>query len=407
MNSIQIGWIDYSSEHRKTVLAVLQSMTTPGAVDEIGIGQIRDGFANRLFPGTSTIQTRAKYFFIVPYILMDLEKQKIVDSKAMRQKLNDIELELINPLKKSAEKRDEVGIIGETAGKKLKRKPSDIYWNGLRIFGFFKYPHLSLDEYVRGVCVLNQESQSYKSFGSLGESGYSDDPDASQDLLSGRFWRCLLPSENWQKDISIHLTRDEAVYLRERIRKSPHSKDSLLAFLLKTSSDVNIASAKFETLGHEMDLPSKLKSEYELAKRFSDFIYGATLRYNIILYDGQNPKANKLWQEWCDSAFVARAFSGYNTSEAMDYLQIHNMRLKLFLVQWKEAFLSGNTDEMDTLIMQREIELKGRERAKLSNPDLVVQKEGKGLLGDKLNYRFGNAKVLISDIFTGLESGHA
>jgi hypothetical protein len=29
-------------------------------VDELGIGQIRDGFANLLFPGTSTIQIRAK-----------------------------------------------------------------------------------------------------------------------------------------------------------------------------------------------------------------------------------------------------------------------------------------------------------------------------------------------------------
>jgi hypothetical protein len=30
--------------------------------DELGLGTIRDGFANILFPGTSTIQTRARYF---------------------------------------------------------------------------------------------------------------------------------------------------------------------------------------------------------------------------------------------------------------------------------------------------------------------------------------------------------
>ena len=55
MGRIQLGWIDYSSEHRNKVMAVLHALTAPGAVDELGIGQIRDGFANLLFPGTSTI----------------------------------------------------------------------------------------------------------------------------------------------------------------------------------------------------------------------------------------------------------------------------------------------------------------------------------------------------------------
>ena len=40
-------------------------LQAPGAVDEIGIGLIRDAFANYFFPGTSTVQTRAKYFLIV------------------------------------------------------------------------------------------------------------------------------------------------------------------------------------------------------------------------------------------------------------------------------------------------------------------------------------------------------
>ena len=40
------------------------------ALDELGIGLIRDGFSDLFFPGTSTIQTRAKYFFIVPYALI-------------------------------------------------------------------------------------------------------------------------------------------------------------------------------------------------------------------------------------------------------------------------------------------------------------------------------------------------
>ena len=48
-----------------------------GAVDELGIGIIRDAFANYFFPGTSTIQTRAKYFLIVPYVLRDVYKRQL------------------------------------------------------------------------------------------------------------------------------------------------------------------------------------------------------------------------------------------------------------------------------------------------------------------------------------------
>ena len=136
MGRIQLGWIDYSSEHRNKVMAVLHALTAPGAVDELGIGQIRDGFANLLFPGTSTIQTRAKYFFIVPYLLMELEQQRHLTPKSFLQKLSEMELDLIDSLKKNGEK----GIIGETAGRGLKRKPSSIYWSGLRTRACFATP---------------------------------------------------------------------------------------------------------------------------------------------------------------------------------------------------------------------------------------------------------------------------
>lgn len=41
----------------------------PGTLDELGIGSIRDTFSDELFPGTSTIQTRARYFLFVPWIM--------------------------------------------------------------------------------------------------------------------------------------------------------------------------------------------------------------------------------------------------------------------------------------------------------------------------------------------------
>lgn len=61
---MQLGWVDFSREDREKVLDVMNLLQEPGAVDEIGIGVIRDAFANLFFPGTSTVQTAAKYFWL-------------------------------------------------------------------------------------------------------------------------------------------------------------------------------------------------------------------------------------------------------------------------------------------------------------------------------------------------------
>jgi len=66
-----IGWIDFSKDERDKALELLRLFQEQGAVDEIGIGIVRDAFADLFFPGTSTFLTRAKYFVVVPYIIQE------------------------------------------------------------------------------------------------------------------------------------------------------------------------------------------------------------------------------------------------------------------------------------------------------------------------------------------------
>lgn len=68
---MQLGWIDFSKQDRANAINIIDSMKEKGVLDELGFGSLRQAFADFFFPGTSTIQTRAKYFFIVPYILQD------------------------------------------------------------------------------------------------------------------------------------------------------------------------------------------------------------------------------------------------------------------------------------------------------------------------------------------------
>jgi hypothetical protein len=82
-----LGWVDFSSEHREKVRSVIDLLSTPGVIDELGIGVIRDSFSDSLFPGISTIQTRAKYFLTIPRIFKEYEK--LPASKRRNNKLAD------------------------------------------------------------------------------------------------------------------------------------------------------------------------------------------------------------------------------------------------------------------------------------------------------------------------------
>lgn len=127
---LKIGWIDFSSEQRNKVLSVINLLSEPAAVDELGIGIARDAFSDLFFPGTSTIQTRAKYFLVIPYILRELESNKISSPEKMLDDLKEKELDLIDIFKKSGGN----GVIGQNSGRSLSRRPSSIYWNGLRVY---------------------------------------------------------------------------------------------------------------------------------------------------------------------------------------------------------------------------------------------------------------------------------
>src|SRR5512138_1064172 len=93
--------------------------------DELGLGTIRDAFSDLLFPGTSTIQTRARYFLFVPWMYLRYEEKKTPGAEIAKRARTE-ELDLIAVLAASP---DPAGTIGQRAGRRLKRLPSSIYWN--------------------------------------------------------------------------------------------------------------------------------------------------------------------------------------------------------------------------------------------------------------------------------------
>ena len=103
MGDLQFGWIDFSNDQRNKVMSVISLLSEPDAVDELGIGMVRDGFSNIFFPGTSTIQTRAKYFLLTSYLLVELEKQKGMTPDKLIKQLNHEELNMIEIVENGSE----------------------------------------------------------------------------------------------------------------------------------------------------------------------------------------------------------------------------------------------------------------------------------------------------------------
>jgi Family of unknown function (DUF6361) len=398
---LQIGWIDFSNEHRDKVMSVLDALKEKGAVDELGIGIIRDRLADLLFPGISTIQTRAKYFLLIPWIIQHLETRK-VRSKDFVQELHKLEYKFIDIL---AEGNDEIGVFGRDSRGDLKRKPSSVYWNALRTYKICKL-NLSLHQYVGLIddVIRNNEHNESELKEADKEQG-GDDLDALATITNGSFWNVCSPLDNWLDDLSIQLTKKEAEFLREAIRFAV--PDSLLAYLLSREHLHKIDDMKnIETVTSILpDLPEKLQQNVLLALDFANLIYGANIRYNIIfnhINRRENETVNERWVEWCAHMKNEFPFDRWDTS-LLFYKTDPDKPTRYFIEKWVEFVFSkqyDQTSEIDELIRKREL-FKKDTRSKLRvNHQSVESWIGLG----KLTYRWKNVRDILHDIQQGISS---
>jgi len=125
-----LGWLDFSDRERRQVLDVVKLFRDEDTRDELGVGAIRDGFADLLFPGTSTLPTRAGYLLFIPWIYRTGEKSKAKSRDPWRA-ARSLEIRLIDQL---SESEDGEGTIGVNVRAALKTFPSTIYWAALGVF---------------------------------------------------------------------------------------------------------------------------------------------------------------------------------------------------------------------------------------------------------------------------------
>ena len=391
-----LGWIDFSKSERNKVLSVLDLLSESGTLDELGIAPIRDGFANLFFPGTSTIQTRAKYFMIVPYALKDLEYSSETNPNRMLRTFDEVERKCGEMLISNGEDTD--GIIGSRSlaqNKWVKRTPADIYWAGLRNYGICTGGTLSLSEYIRAMCALKNQKATITKLGNRNDNADTDEGDDKDagELFRMQFWKIPTYKEGWMEDLSIKLSSEEGSFLRQQIISA--YPDSMLAFILHHSITEIFACKTFQELDGLIKIfPGRIQDDYSLAYAFSRFLFVLRVVYNIVVSDGQNETANALWVEMQPDLYER---ADVDLEAVFARLSVYrNVSLCAFLRKAQGLMKNADLGGLETEIKRRERELK-TSRAKTLHPGEFDRDTWFG--GGELDYRFGNAKVIISDIF--------
>ena len=390
---MSIGWIDFSKEERNKVLNVIHLLDEQGAVDELGIGTIRDAFADYFFPGTSTVQTRAKYFLIVPYVLLEAGSGKYgFDISSILRRIDNEERICRDILIKTSSD----GVIGSQDPKSwVLRTPSNIYWTGIKRLGIFK-ESLSVKEYIQQ-SLIQRSSKKAKEFGNRekdAEENERDDFDAG-DITSIQFWSLgNTYHNNWRDKLTIELLPEEAVFLRTQIITS--QRGSLFAFILKnniTLDKYNSFGALTEDIKDSVD--PELRYMMELANDFNNLVSIITTRFNLIVFEGKNRRAREKWDVL--SKDLNRRCK-VNLKEVFNRLSIRNTKLKEFLLRVQEEIREGDITAVDELIIDRETSLKGSKRAKVCRIGEYREPSYRWIGIDILDYRFTPAKIIINDI---------
>jgi len=397
-----LGWIDFSKEQKNKVGAVLDLMKFEGMVDELGLGTVRDLLADKMFPGISTIQTRAKYFFYIPYILRDYQllsptqKKKITPSNFLDAQEHEIMWELAPKYKEG----DGVIGISKKRDERLARRPSAIYWNGIYKFGLIDTGGLGAESFLKrsNRSAMNELLSS--------QSNGDDVPKDDAGVDFENIFRIKIPyKENWKENLSMDLEKDEAEILKDQIITK--TEDTLLALLLEDDNVWESFQAaknfqEFSKASATLDFPDATFQIIRLAHDFSELMYGSHIYYNKLLQKRKfnNNYHSDGWENWKkDLSSELMLGESFSPNEIFDLGKVNRKETMKFINNfWLMAHQKFSDEStLERMVIGQEFGVKGK-KARL-HPDKFHDVKEEHWVGlGRFNYRFDQVKNIIRDI---------
>lgn len=378
-----IAWLDTSPEDERRMREIVKMFSDTSTLDDLGIGQVRDSLADLMFPGTSTIHARPRYFLIIPWIFQRAASKHT--GTMITSKANDEERKLIEVMRSPTPVR---GMIGSRAGKSVQNLPSSIYWAAL---------------------------QRYKI------------------LVNARALRWdipVAPPHGFPKTLEdgLDLSREEAQWLRERIRLA--APESYLAYLLADglSTDPDAAMSPW---GHPSleAAPRHIRAIVQHARLFALAINGATLIYNLLIaekFDAVSANTDSLaayytheLASWGDEVDRHRSelarwdldtfWTTVSSSRAIGNPVAPGT--SFFVNEWIGELRRSDARTMSAdarirrMIAERERRNKG-EQSRLNN-ERQIKNWGGASGSARLSYRWATVQTLLTDIKEGLDRASA
>ena len=403
---MQLGWIDYSRQERDTIKELLKTLGEPSSVDELGVGIVRDSISDLLYPGTSVLHTRAKYYILIPELFKKAMKSGLTTMPEVRKLIDSDQDKIARALRRAIDEETGTkasGIIGGRSDRAVKMKPARIYWNAMRTTEMLCHPTLSFDDACMAVASYNRKSQNVSIKYESDEAG-GDAEDAGLNGFSLFNTPCKQNIDDFIANPTLHLTGGEAMYLMEQFKRPFIMKNTLMEYCLKTKQ--SFAGTAFSDIEIQSDMPSVLAYNIELAKEFADFIYGAYIVYNLLFFENGGENATEEQKQYLEdkySEWKQQTCGIPHRDEILGLVRNHEhykAALNKFLVDFEKAVMANDTDvcsdEEKRLIRERERFCK-RGKAKIGT-DYPYQ----AIQSFPMNYRHNTAQVIIEDILKGL-----
>ncbi len=392
-----LGWLDFDTAAADRVATLLRALQEPTTLDVLGLLSIRNAFAQMLHPGTSTLQTRLRYFIFLPWIFRRLESEQVA-AKDFSRRLRHYEARLIDCLRHLGPGE---GVIGYVAGRRLKTMPSQLYWGGLRAFGLRRLP-LSIAEYGRGA-------------GSWGRHRAMRDDDGNVTGGMALMWGSLPdpPKDFLDTDISFELTSDEAQVIVDSVQRN--QPESLLAVVFAQPSLA--AGHRFPWDLPQNALPEGVTEVVRHARCFSEVTAGPQYVYNVLVarrakrelgWDTDKVEESQLglirkWIELVDERQAELASWVGELSVFWNLLDEHRIpqSTRRFITTLAHAVVDDpraiyKDQAIHEQIRLREMQLKGR-RARLGHRG-ALENWTQNPVGGQLGYRWSIVRRHLADL---------
>lgn len=417
------GWVDFSEEERQRAFEIMELARIPGAIDELGLGILRDGFSNKLFPGTSTLHTHARYYFLTTYLMKYLEEEYSgCPLETIQGKLTEGEKDTALALIAWADNhgKPQTGITGSgfaDTNRWVKQTPTYMNWAAAQTYGLIKDPGLKLNSFLRVVAHSKPKAT-------------PEDEEFSDSFTSG-FWNVPLECYfQWKtalqkgEEISLELSPEESSQLKNVIcQQWPRSLYAALLESPERLPELSEAASLSDGGKSFVQLASILQDSNMLIRSYDDVLVDEAsnlsslaallhIRFNYVLARkaADNAAVEEREAQWIAHAeteglYRERAYrcdlnQCFNLTETSSSVP-RNRTTCEFLSKALEYLKRNDLSSLDGLIERREVSLKGPARSKIADAASYVR-DSKGNLvsygGTELTYRLADALNLAAEI---------